>query len=65
MKKTYIKPENTVIQLSAEQMVCESTQYFGTSASTTSTGVDDVTPEAGTQGLAREVIQAPDAWEEW
>lgn len=65
MKKTYIKPENTVVHLNSEQMVCQSAQYSSSSANTTGAGVDDVIPEAGTQGLAREVINSGDAWEMW
>ena len=55
MKKTYIKPENTVVRLNTETMIAQSNPQYNPDQSTTATSGN----------LAREVIQAPDAWEEW
>lgn len=57
MKKTYIKPENTIVLLNTETMIAQS-------------GKMDETKEVPHEGDyytpgAREVIQAPDPWEEW
>ena len=65
MKKTYIEPKNTIVRLNIEQMMCKSAEFSKSSASNTGTGVTDVTPEYGTQGLSREVIRSRGAWEEW
>jgi len=55
MKKTYIKPENTVVRLNTETMIAQSPGLTGT--------------YNGGSVLSREVvhedIEAPDAWEEW
>ena len=64
MKKTYIEPKNTVVRLNSEQMVCQSAQYTEKPAITgPGDAITDITVEG--DGLGREVIQAPDAWEEW
>lgn len=55
MKKTYIKPENTVVRLNTETMIAQSPALTGT--------------YTGGEVLSREVIQqdikSQDAWEEW
>ena len=64
MKKTYIEPKNTVVRLSSEQMVCQSAQYTDKAAITgPGAAITDIDVEG--DGLAREVIDIPDAWEEW
>jgi hypothetical protein len=57
MKKTYIEPENTVLVFEMEKVVCQSAPYSDTPS--------DKNEGGGSDALAREVIQAPDAWEEW
>ena len=57
MKKTYIKPENTIVLLNTETMIAQS-------------GKMDETKEVPHEGDyytpgAREVISSRDAWEEW
>jgi hypothetical protein len=65
MKKTYLKPENTVVSINLETLIAQS-PVSGIS------GVDGLNYNEGgtdaggiTEGGAREVIQTPDAWEEW
>ena len=59
MKKTYIEPKNTIVRLNVERIMCLS-EVSGQSAAPLEV------PEAnGGDGLAREVIDIPDAWEEW
>jgi len=65
MKKTYIVPENTVVRLNVEQMVCISGPTLtNTSASTTDSAPSDIEEMMDGNSLAREV-NTPDAWEEW
>lgn len=57
MKKTYIKPENTVVLLNTETMIAQSGKM----------DEDQTVPNNGeyyTPG-ARETVKSPDAWEEW
>ena len=56
MKKTYIKPENTVAIIDVEKMIAQST----TEVPQSKTDYDGIK-----QIEAREVIQSRDAWEEW
>ena len=65
MKKTYIKPENTVVSINLETLIAQS-PVSGTS------GAEDLGVNGGGTGSggiheasSREVIQSPDAWEEW
>lgn len=61
MKKTYIKPENTVVLLNTETMIANSadpTQFFNTE--------EKAFVEGGiVEQDVREVIRSRDAWEEW
>jgi len=65
MKKTYIKPENTVVSINLETLIAQS-PVSGTSGAEGLGGNG-----GGTSGSsifdaeARETIQAPDAWGEW
>lgn len=62
MKKTYIKPENTVLALNIERMICLS-KNDDTEAVTNSTlrnGYGN-----GGDSYSRETVKSPDAWEEW
>ena len=55
MKKTYIEPQCTVVAVNTETMVCVSGKID-----------DEVTIQNSYEIGAREVIQAPDAWDnEW
>jgi hypothetical protein len=70
MKKTYIKPETLAVELrSLESLLSMSskdltgTSYSSNSISELPTDIKDLISQEG--GDAREVIQAPDAWEEW
>ena len=68
MKKTYIKPENIVVHLNVERMMCQSAEVTSTASAQTAPEKflpTDMNVESGTFGLAREVIQSPDPWEEW
>lgn len=59
MKKIYIEPKNTVVRLNLERIMCLSVPEGEAQKETPSEG-------NGGNGLAREVIQAPDAWDnEW
>ena len=64
MKKTYIKPENTVVKFNVEQVICTSIDTVegggGVRVGTGGTGSSSII-----SGEAREVIQVPNAWEEW
>lgn len=64
MKKTYITPENTVVRLNVEQMVCESFQKRGVTPYLKGggNGTSDINDA---DNLGREAINTPDAWEEW
>ena len=56
MKKTFIKPENTVAVIDVERMIAQSTAEIPQS----------ITDYDGEKKIeAREVIQSRDAWEEW
>ena len=58
MKKIYIKPENTVVAINVRENLMDASQ------GTLSTNEEDkITLPDGFGG--REVIQAPDVWEEW
>ena len=59
MKKTYIKPENTVVCINVETIIATSPgdQMFSTNKAIVNEGVVEIE--------AREVVQTPDAWEEW
>jgi len=60
MKKTYIKPENTVVCINVETMIATSPgtdQMFSANKAVVNEGVVEIE--------AREVVQTPDAWEEW
>lgn len=60
MKKTYIKPANTVIRINTEAMIATSVagvDGLGFGGDSESEGID--------AGNARETISAPDVWEEW
>lgn len=57
MKKIYIEPKNTVVRISMEMMIAQS-------------GKIDESQEVPNNGEyytpgGREVINTPDAWEEW
>ena len=62
MKKTYIEPKNTVVKLNLEQIMCLS-EVSGDAQKY----VPAERPSEANQGdgFAREVISAPDAWDEW
>ena len=55
MKKIYIEPKNTVVRIKMETMIAQSAPDYKSTNTT-----DEVSGN-----LSREVIQAPDAWEEW
>lgn len=58
MKKTYIKPENTVVTFNVEQIICESINNTN--------GGPDVGEEMSSGGAnSRETIKSQDVWEEW
>jgi hypothetical protein len=62
MKKTYIEPKNTVVKLSLETMIAGSadpTQGFNNDKE----AIIDLGGNAEME--SREVIDIPDAWEEW
>jgi len=58
MKKTYIKPENTVIAINVRENLMDASQ------GSLSTNEEDRITLSNDFG-GREVIEAPDAWEEW
>lgn len=64
MKKTYIAPENTVVRLNVEQIVCQSYEKRGETpyAKGAGNGTTDITDG---DNLGREAINTPDIWEEW
>ena len=66
MKKTYIKPETTVVALNVRDNVLQAgsinevsglSGFGGNGGSSSAGGVSEAE--------GREVIQAPDAWDEW
>jgi len=65
MKKTYIEPKNTVVKLSLETMIAGSIDNIDTSSIPGFGKGDDTYSESISEADAREVIDAPDAWEEW
>ncbi|MBR3374103.1 MAG: hypothetical protein IKG75_08900 [Bacteroidaceae bacterium] len=62
MKKTYIKPENTVVALN----VCDNVlvSISGDGNNLIGAGGDSQSASI-TESDAREIIKTPDAWEEW
>lgn len=68
MKKKYINPELTVVNLNLESMIAQSIKKINTDSITDFT-MGNATDTEGfvvTDADAREVIQAPDAWgNEW
>ena len=60
MKKTYIKPQNTVVCINVESMIAQSIK--GTNVGLYRGGD---TEGIVSEGNARETVSAPDAWEEW
>ena len=58
MKKTYIAPENTVVNIKLETMIAQSDPT--PAALNKSVTIDNVNNIG-----SREVIETPDAWEEW
>ena len=63
MKKTYITPENTVVRLNVEQIVCQSYEKRGETPYAKGDG--NGTPDVSGDNLGREVINSQDVWEEW
>ena len=61
MKKTYIKPETMVVRINMETLIAQSP----TPPVNSGDAVDSYDPGDGSNSLGREVIQSPDAWEEW
>lgn len=59
MKKTYIKPETLVVAVNVKENLMNPSLNSGDATK------NIPTEGVGGHGLAREVIQAPDAWEEW
>ena len=63
MKRTYIKPETTVVTFNAEQIICDSIHDVKT---LTGFSMGEDSQSAGvTEAGSREVIKSPDVWEEW
>jgi len=61
MKKTYIKPENTVVSINLETLIAESpgqTQMFNPDKKA-------LVIEGSANMEGRETITSRDAWEEW
>jgi hypothetical protein len=58
MKKTYIKPENTVVRINPESLVAASPE---TPQNVTVNPLDEEVTDPG----AREIISSQDVWEEW
>jgi hypothetical protein len=63
MKKTYIEPKNTTVALGSMKMICSSVPERGTTPF--GQGAGNGTPDITGDNLSREVIDIPDAWEEW
>jgi len=64
MKKTYIKPENTVVKLNLETLIANSpTPPVATDPEQAADKNFDA--GGGSNTLAREVINTPNAWDEW
>ena len=60
MKKIYIKPETLVVNVNVKEHLMDMSYHEEDANKSTPL------PESNNgHGLAREVIQAPDAWEEW
>ena len=60
MKKTYLKPENTVVALNVRSNILGGSEILSNQANSTNG------TELPGQTLSREVIQTPDPWEdEW
>lgn len=55
MKKMYIKPENTVVEIQVESIIAESIPEGGPTNGTTD----------AREVLIQDNIQTPDAWEVW
>lgn len=65
MKKIYVKPENTVVSINLETLIAQS-PVSGTSGAEGLGGNGGGTGGSSiTDADAREIIQSPDAWEEW
>jgi hypothetical protein len=64
MKKTYIKPETTVVALNVRDNVLQAGSVVEVQGITGFKKGDEYTSGSYDSG-AREVIEAPDAWEEW
>ncbi|MBR6819511.1 MAG: hypothetical protein IKM71_03435 [Bacteroidaceae bacterium] len=62
MKKTYIEPKLTIVNLKLEGLMCISGFDENAQVYTPETRPEEM---AGGDTFGREVIQAPDAWEEW
>ena len=63
MKKTYIKPENTVVRINLESLVAVS-PLTPQDTALDPDNVDDEITQTGDVG-SREVIRSRGAWEEW
>lgn len=63
MKKMYIVPANEVIQIKAGKMMCISRQEEA--AQQRSVEEKSQSWYNGGDGLGRETVDAPDAWDEW
>lgn len=64
MKKTYIKPENVIVELRSSESVLTISGGVGLEGTSTGGGTGgNVDPSEG--GDAREFIDIPDVWEEW
>ncbi len=62
MKKTYIEPKLTIVDLKLEGLMCISGFDENAQVYTPETRPDQAN---GGDGLGREIIQSRDAWEEW
>jgi|GEM_PF-1170327 len=65
MKKTYIEPKNTVVHIKLETMIAESISGVNTESISGFGGMGSDTGGTITDAEGREVINTPDAWEEW
>lgn len=64
MKKTYIKPENVIVELRSRESVLTISGGVGLEGTSSGGGTGgNVNPSEG--GDAREIISSRDAWEEW
>ena len=57
MKKTYIEPKNTVVRIKLETLIASSPENVTLDKSGSISSENEVG--------SREVINTPDAWEEW